>query len=212
MGIRIADIVNGNYTVTITMTDPDADGAPMSCRVLSRFWRSHMHRIGDVIDDAEAEAIVDAARVCDGVEVGMRLLGYRDNSLRGLSKKLRERGFDREVADEAASELEAMGAIDEERQIERRGREFAERKLRGQRRVAADLCALGYERGRVEEWLSGCGIDFGAICARAIEKKGGVPERGDADGKRRLLSYLYRQGFSSEDIRRAVGIVNGENE
>ena len=190
------------------MTDAGVSfGTPLSCRVLAGFYRDRGYKIGDVISDEEAEAIVEAGRVCDGVEAGKRILSYADNSVRGLAKKLKARGFDRDIADMAAEELSAMGMIKEDDQIERRGRVQAERKLRGRRRVAADLCALGYDRVRVEKWLAGCGIDFGEICARAIMKRGGVPSKEDRDERRRLLSYLYRQGFSSDDIRHAVEII-----
>lgn len=127
--------------------------------------------------------------------------------MRGLERKLRSRGFDREVAASAAELLSRLGYINETSQIARRGRAIAEGKLRGKRRVAADLCALGYPRDAVTSWLDNCGIDFAAICARAITKKGGIPEKTAPDERRRLLSYLYRQGFCAEDIRKAAEVL-----
>ena len=138
---------------------------------------------------------------------GIRLLGYSDSSVRALSQKLRSKGYEKEIAERAAAALEEHGYIREREIVLRKGDRIAEVKLRGKRRVAEELLTAGYKREYVSEWMKTTEIDFSAICARVITKKGGIPEAADRDGRRKLLSYLYRQGFSSDDVRGAIEIL-----
>ena len=197
------------FAAEIVLSDIDS-GEELPLRVLTSYLNERGYRIGSIISDGEAEEAVEASRVCECAVAGIKLLAYADNSVRGIERKLRSRGYERECAAAASRALAELGYINESSQIERRGRLLAERKLRGKRRVISELSALGYDREAISEWAQGAAeeIDFGEICARAIEKKGGMPPREDADGRRKLLQHLYRQGFSSEDIRRAALILS----
>ena len=199
------------FAAEIVLADT-VTGEELPLRVAETFLRERSINVGDVISDGEAEETVEAARILECAISGLKLLAYTDNSVRGLGKKLRSRGYDRDCAEGAADLLSELGYINESAQIERRGRALAERKLRGRRRVTADLAAMGYDRDRIGEWVRDCGIDFSEICARAIEKKGGIPPRDDPDGRRRLMQYLYRQGFGSEDIRAAAVLLAKNDE
>lgn len=208
MSVTIREIKKSELTFAVEVVLADTvTKEELPLRVLTSFVKDRGYSVGDVISDPEAEEVVEAARVCECACSGIKLLAYSDNSVRGLERKLRSRGYERECAESAARALAALGYINESSQIERRGQALAERKLRGLRRVTSDLAALGYDREKISEWARECGIDFGAICARAIERRGGMPPREDADGRRRLLQYLYRQGFSGEDIRAAALIL-----
>ncbi len=209
MSVLIKGIDKGELPFEARLLLADAaTGSELPVSVTGSFLRERGWRVGSIITDGDAEEAVAAARVFECVCAGVRLLAYADNPKRGLVRKLMSRGYDRGDAEAAADELEGLGYINEDAQIKRRGEAMAERKLRGLRRVRADLAAAGYDRDRISAWAEGCGIDFGSICARVIEKKGGIPGRDDPDGRRRLLSYLYRQGFSSSDIGEAVKLLS----
>lgn len=178
------------------------NGEKKTVNVLRSEWAELGCGAGDFVTEGVLEEIELCAIVCEAALCGCRLLGYSDASVRTLADKLRRRGYGRFAAERAAAAIEAAGYINEPEQIKRRARQSAERKLRGMRRVIEDLYAHGYRRENIDCWADECDIDFGEICARAIERRGGIPE--DADGKRKLLQYLYRQGFSAEDIRRGA--------
>lgn len=211
MSVVITEIKKSElpFAAEIILSDTDT-GEELPLRVLTSYLNERGYRVGSVISDGEAEEAVEASRVCECAVSGIKLLAYADNSIRGIERKLRSRGYERECAAAASRALAELGYINESSQIERRGRLLAERKLRGKRRVISELSALGYDREAISEWAQGPAeeIDFGEICALAIEKKGGMPPREDADGRRELLQYLYRQGFGSEDIRRAALILS----
>ena len=210
MSVAVTEIKKSElpFAAEIVLSDVDSHGE-LPLRVLTSYIDSHSYSVGSVLTDGEAEEAVEASRVCECAVVGIKLLAYADNSVRGLERKLRSRGYDRDCAACASRALADLGYINESSQIERRGRMFAERKLRGKRRIISELASLGYDRDAIAEWAHGDAekIDFGQICARVIEKRGGMPPREDADGRRRLLQYLYRQGFGGEDIRRAALIL-----
>ncbi len=181
------------------------NGEKKTVNVLRSEWAELGCGAGDFIDEDTLAELLLCAIVCEAALCGYKLLGYGDNSVRALSDKLRRRGYGRDVAERAAAAIEAGGYINEPDQIKRRGRNTAERKLRGMRRVIDDLYTLGYRRENIDRFIKDCDIDFGEICARAIERRGGIPE--DADGKRNLMAYLYRQGFCSDDIKRGAAIL-----
>lgn len=172
----------------------------VTVNVLRSEWAELGCGVGDYIDEDTIGDIDICAMVAGAAMHACRLLGYSDSSVRALTDKLRQRGYERDVARRAAEALEAAGYINEKDQIDRRGRMLSERKLHGLRRVVNELYAAGYKRENIRDWADGCDIDFGEICARAIAKRGGIPA--DADEKRKLISYLYRRGFSSDDIKR----------
>lgn len=209
MSVVVKEIKKSELPFAYELTLADAaSGAELPLRVLRSFIDEKGYSAGLLIEDAEAEAAVEASRVCECAVSGVKLLAYSDNSVRKLARKLVSKGYERGCAETAARALSDIGYINEGAQIERRGRAIAEQKLRGRRRVVSDLIVLGYDREAISEWERGCGIDYVSICARAIERRGGMPPRGDDDGRRRLLGYLYRQGFSGEDIRGAAHLLS----
>ena len=191
------------------------NGKEISVRVLKT--AAERVREGDLLSRGGFAELLFAAKVYSAAADGIRLLGYADNSVSAISRKLRERGYARDVAFEAAKQLAALGIIDEERQIATLGRSLAERKQIGLRRVEAELAAKGYDRSAINEWArnekradgenGGDGITFPELCARVRAKRGGLPGVDDAEGRRSLLSYLYRRGFSADDIRLAAAIA-----
>lgn len=165
------------------------------------------YAIGSEMTLSDLDILHSSEEVTKAFIHGIRLLGYSDASVRGLSQKLRSKGYEKEIAERAAAALEEHGYIREREVVMRKGDRIAEVKLRGKRRVAEELLTAGYKREYVSEWMKTTTIDFSAVCARVITKKGGIPESADRDGRRKLLSYLYRQGFSSDDVRGAIEIL-----
>ena len=156
-----------------------------------------------VIDRETLAHLAECDGRCRAVMRGRSLLEYRSNSKKGLETKLRKKGFSGADARFAAARLAEEGLIDEERDAFRE----AERQIaagRGRQRVVSALFAAGYSReavASVSELLDS--TDFSENCKRAIESKwGSLPT--DPDGRRRAVAALFRMGFSSEDIKKAV--------
>ena len=158
---------------------------------------------GNPVDPGTAELLSEFDGRCRALLRGRSLLEYRSNSRRGLSMKLRKKGFASSEAQFAAERLEAEGAIDEKRDVLRE----TERQIaagRGRKRIVSALFAMGYGAdavGKANELLDS--TDFSENCRRIIEKKwGSLPSEPDA--RRKAVSALFRLGFSAEDIKKAA--------
>ncbi len=158
------------------------------------------------IDEETYEKIEEAAELCRALRSGESLLSYGANSVQALTRKLIGKGYNREVAAQAAERLEGYGLIDEERDM-RREVEKCLRKLWGSKRISAHLWSKGYAQETMHslsDLLSE--VDFSQNCATLIKKHyGEVPT--DADEHRRMIASLSRYGYSIGEIREAIRLL-----
>ena len=144
-----------------------------------------------VISEEEYDKLEEASQLCNALRTGEYLLSFGANSVQALSRKLVQRGYQRDVALSAACRLEQAGLINEERDL---GREVERclRKLWGSKRIRTHLWSRGY----ADEAMQGLDellqqVDFEQNCATLVKKHyGGVPE--DRDEQRRAVSFLSR--------------------
>ena len=152
------------------------------------------------------EQIEEAAELCRALRSGESLLSYGANSVQALTRKLVGKGYNREVAAQAAERLAGYGLIDEERDMQREV-EKCLRKLWGSKRISAHLWSKGY----AAETMQGLptlleDVDFSQNCAALIKKHyGEVPT--DADENRRMITSLSRYGYSIGEIRDAIRLL-----
>ncbi len=167
--------------------------------------------VGEELTEDDVDVLKSEGEVFCAVVHGLKLLGYSDQSVRALALKLRRKGYDKIAAESAAKAIESLGYINEKEQVTRRARVHAS-KLKGKRLIISALYEDGYGKDSISSWAESDTTNYGELCARAIEKKGGMPLSEDRDGKRKLLQYLARRGFSPSDVREAVMILHEKNE
>ena len=73
---------------------------------------------GAVIDVDTFERIEEMSKRCVAMRKGSDLLSYSSSSRVRLAWRLRQKGIDRESAEDAARRLEELGLIDEEADVE----------------------------------------------------------------------------------------------
>ena len=152
------------------------------------------------------EQIEEAAELCRALRSGESLLSYGANSVQALTRKLVGKGYNREVAAQAAERLAGYGLIDEGRDMQREV-EKCLRKLWGSKRISAHLWSKGY----AAETMQGLptlleDVDFSQNCAALIKKHyGEVPT--DTDENRRMIASLSRYGYSIGEIRDAIRLL-----
>ncbi len=168
---------NVNYTVTAAVYG--AIGRPLVGAVLDSYAMSEI-RYADECRRAEKKAL--------------SLLAFSDNSVRNLTRKLTERGFRREIAEETACEMVRLGYIREDNQIERLILNAANISLKGPQKIIPALVSRGYSAAdvkRIMNGLIGSGeIDFKAIKSRLLEKHGV-----DTSDEERAKALLFKHGF-----------------
>lgn len=155
------------------------------------------------ISEEMYERLEEASMLCQALRCGEHLLSYGSNSMQTLARKLTQRGFSRDVAQNAAARLSDIGLIDEKQDV-RREVEKCLKKLWGAKRISAHLWSKGFAQESMEalpEILSE--VDFAANCATLIRKHyGEIPDT--PDDFRRMMASLARYGYSVGEIKEAL--------
>ena len=138
-------------------------------------------------------------------DAACRILSFMDNTEKMLDRKLAERGFAPAARADAIDRAKRMGFLEEERMILRKVESLAKNHGYGWKRVRQELALAGFSEEAYDaltpEFLAS--IDFPALCADQLRKKGG-----ELDEK--TYAFLLRRGFSGEDIRKAKQILKEE--
>lgn len=192
-------------TVTVVLALPDPEGKRAQrvrfCLLVEQYAELGV-KTGEIIPE-EADALLDAGRLCGAIRRGMALLQYGDQSARRLAYKLTAKGVDRETATRAAAYLTEKGYIREDDTAALRA-EQGIRKGWGERRIREDLIAHGFTREAVEEAMESLAdTDWEETCAEAIRKKyGEIPE--DRGERQKLMAAMMRLGYDTETVREAM--------
>ncbi len=151
------------------------------------------------------DAISHAANVFSAVKRGMAMLGYGACSQNALLLKLRGKGFEREVAEDAVAQLVSQGLLNANADACREAEKQAA-KLWGKKRIAAELYAKGYSAesvGAAMSALADSGVDYIQACRTLIEKKyGELPTESTA--RRKAIAALVRYGYTAQEIKEAL--------
>ena len=166
-------------------------------------------RVGE-IDTAVADAIEQAAHLCDAIRRGLSLLSYGAQSERTLCRKLQMRGIDADTAAEATAYLHGLGLMDEAADASRIV-SACRRKRWGMRRILSHLFEKGYPESVIREVQRELEEeDFVPDCMVLIRTKyHGVPE--DRHERQRVTAALMRYGYAVGEIRRAMERVAQED-
>lgn len=144
------------------------------------------------LSEYDLKIISRSANDKDAVSVAYRILAHCDNNRASLKRKLIERGFREETAEETVEKMVSLGYIDEHQQLSRFVLRLANHNLYGERKIYPYLIARGYRREDIEcaiaELLDSGELDFNSAKGKLIESKGlNESER----SKIRALLYKY---------------------
>lgn len=158
---------------------------------------------GTIIDEKTFDIIEDMSKKCVAIRKGNDLLAYSASSKVRLAQRLRNKGIDKENAEDAAKYLEKLGLIDEGADIERATQVYL-KKLYGKNRIYKELCAKGYERDLVSQELLGIDDEiFVQNCASFIRKKyKEVPK--EPQEQKKMIASLLRYGYTFAQIKMAL--------
>ena len=135
---------------------------------------------------------------------GLQILAYGSCSEKTLIQKLKMKGVSTEIAKGVACELVRRGYMDPHADATREAQRCLS-KLYGKKRIICELYKKGYSdkdvRGAVYS-LEDAEVDFAEICVKRLERTVDIIPT-DPVERRKLISSLYRYGFSSEDIKEA---------
>lgn len=137
----------------------------------------------------------------------MNLLKSKDYTQKQLEDKLRQGGYPPEIICEAIAYAGSYGYIDDERYA----RNFIEYNMqsKSRNRIESDLLRKGISKelaAKVFDELeeNGMEIDEAGMIHKLLMKKNYHADTATNDEKRRMYAFLYRKGFHSDAIRRAL--------
>lgn len=135
------------------------------------------------------------------------LLEKMDRTEKGLTDKLRENEYPKELIDEAVAYVKRYHYIDDMR--------YAKNYIsyhqtgRSRARIRQELMRKGIPTGILDAALEESYADSDEeqeliMIAKLLEKKGYDPLESDIKQKQKIYGYLMRKGFRSDDILRAM--------
>lgn len=149
------------------------------------------------------------ASIWEAVKKGIDLLAYGDNTKSMLVTKLRQRGFDKYIAEDAAEYIVGLGFIDERRILENLVERLANVKLYGRSRIKNELYKKGISREILTEYLTDMldEIDFEENLCKLINKKCDISRLDDAKYRESFFAAMYRLGYNPSETKKAIKTV-----
>lgn len=136
------------------------------------------------------------------IQAGIHILAYASNTEKQLNLKLKRKGFDSDLIDQAIEYFIEKGYLDDESYIDLMVNKLAERKLYGMTRIKNELYRMGFSYELIQE-IPYDDIDFIGNCAKLLKKRGG--EFNDKN-----ISALRRYGYSGSEIKAAYGLLKND--
>jgi regulatory protein len=156
----------------------------------------HLGR-GAVLEPDTLRDVLRRDEVGKAVEACVRLLGYRPRTESELTRRLKEKGYDAEIAAEALERLRHLGYVDDADFARFWVRNREQFKPMGARRIRSELLQKGVDRRTadevLEEQLPAEEYDTALKAARSrLRTYAGADY---PTFRRRMGGYLARQGF-----------------
>ncbi|HEX6749692.1 MAG TPA: regulatory protein RecX [Longimicrobium sp.] len=162
-------------------------------------------RVGDEVDDERLAALEAKDRAWKARDAALSLLSYRARSAAELTRRLRRKGFDDEVAEETVGRLGEMGMVDDAAFAESFVRDRVRLRPQGKRRLAGELRAKGVDAetaraaiAEVMEREEATELDLARAAAARWKPR---PGEDAAKARRRLHAFLARRGFGGDAVR-----------
>ena len=136
----------------------------------------------------------------------LRMLARRELSTAQIRDRLKQRGFTREVIDDAVSRLTANGTLDDARVARAGARTRAHGRRQGRQRVARELTLIGIPEEIAAQAMAEVfgELDEDALLEQALERRLRGISLSDPGARRRIVAALVRQGFAAGAVIRAL--------
>jgi len=159
----------------------------------------------DEIERIRQEVVLRAAR-----EKATGYLMYRDRSEGEVIEKLINAGFDKDIAQEAASALKILGYIDDNRYARKYITDRLKNKAMSRKAIRFELERKGISSQIIEEALSETEVNEDEIALRTAKKKFGKYDVKDEKVRQKIMRYLCHKGFSVETGWKVIRILSGK--
>ena len=201
--ISVSALSSEEVLLTFSISSPDGNREKRKLLIFVEQYLSLGLRKGALIDEQTFDIIEGMSKKCRAIRKGSDLLSYSASSKARLVQRLQNKGIDRDSAKSAAMQLESLGLINEDADVERAVNVYL-KKLYGKNRIYKELCAKGYEREIILRELSG--IDDETLvqnCATLLKRKyKTIPC--DPQEQKKMIAALLRYGYTFAQIKVAM--------
>lgn len=133
-------------------------------------------------------------------------LKFSDRTKEELMQKLRQAGYEKQIAQKAVEYAASYGYLDEQRY----GRNYVEYKgkYKSKRQLEIELKNKGLSREEIEQSLEECQYNENDALEKVFQKKIGKRkiEEMEYEEKQKIASYLLRKGFNFEGVRQKLDL------
>ena len=169
----------------------------------SDYWYSEKYRNLIEINEDELTELLDAVSFRRAYNKGLDLLSRRPYGVKELTKKLCEKGFEKESSEKACERLIELGLLNDEHYAEILAKDLMERKKYSLKRVKQELLFRGISREIVENTVDSLDNDAQNRIILVIKKKY-LNKLDDEKGRKRAVDGLMRLGYSYSEIKSAL--------
>lgn len=202
--ISIKHTDGGKIKICVLIKNPSGS-EELEFNLLSELADELSLELGE-IDDEIISGIERSAEITRAYFSAISSLAFSEGSLSSLVRKLVQKGFARDISEDAVAIIYDRGLVDERKTVESRIRVFLGKRW-GRGRIIAKLREEGFSDGSIKsaaDFLSE--IDFVSLCAEQIRRK--YPTMyDDRAARERIYASLARYGYSSAEIREAIKIT-----
>lgn len=182
----LRDNKDGTLSATVILDDGDTQKKKHITVAAEDYSEAGSPVPGDVLYTEDYHILIRKSDADAARERAYAIMAAGDNSANGLYRKLLQRGFQKESAENAVAHMLAKGFIRESEQLSRFVVTLANTRLYGKRRITAILISKGYRREDID---------------RAIADATGNGDVNFSDVKRRLAESRFTPDMTDEEKR-----------
>lgn len=170
--------------------------------------------IGQQISEDQLQSVVHAELVSKAKDRALTLLEYRVRSKVEISRRLIKAGFSEDVIEEVLARLETVGLVDDEQFSQSWVNHRLSGNAMGKKRIKWELRQKGVSIEIVDEALSSIDDDMEYKSAMESARRRWAKDKcmDEYTKRRRLVSYLQRQGFAWNVINQVVNGLMADTE
>lgn len=158
-------------------------------------------KVGSIVDEKKLKELVFESEKRSAFSKASDLLSRQMYSEKDLISKLIKKGYSKEVAKAAASQLSEYKYISDEEYAKL----YVESKpLKSKREIKNKLMQKGVSREDIEQATSAISQEDEEKRAFSLAKKYVGNKEIDENALRKLYAFLYRKGFTQESIQKVI--------
>ncbi len=176
----------------------------------SDYWYSEKYRNIKDINEEELAELLDSVSFRRACNKGLDFLSRRPYGTKELVKKLCEKGHEKDSAEKACERLLELGLLNDEEYARILANDLLERKKYSVKRIKQELSFRGIDREIVENTVDLLDNNPQNSIILIIKKKY-LNKLNDEKGRKRAVDGLMRLGYSYNDIKSALNLIEEEN-